>query len=98
MENSVLFHSVRVEAGATVRYSILMPGTVVKAGATVEYAILAENASVGVGARVGTPPPPEIDGVDWGITVVAEGVRVGESAVVPAKAMVTRNIKGGGKK
>lgn len=98
VENSVLFHSVRVEAGATVRYSILMPGTVVKAGATVEYAILAENASVGVGARVGTPPPPEIDGVDWGITVVAEGVRVGESAVVPAKAMVTRNIKGGGKK
>ena len=33
VENSVLFHSVTVEEGAVVRYSILMPGTVVKKGA-----------------------------------------------------------------
>ena len=33
VENSVLFHSVTVEEGARVQYSILMPGTVVKAGA-----------------------------------------------------------------
>ena len=34
VENSVLFHSVTVEEGAKVEYSILMPGAVVKAGAS----------------------------------------------------------------
>ena len=92
VENSVLFRSVTVEEGATVRYSILMPGTVVKAGATVDYTIVAENAVIGAGAVVGTPPPEDGDG-DWGITVVASDVRVGDRAVVPAHSMVTRNVK-----
>ena len=39
VENSVLFHSVIVEEGAVVRYSILMPGTVVKAGAALSCVI-----------------------------------------------------------
>lgn len=95
VENSVLFHSVKVEKGARVRYSILMPGAVVKEGATVEYAILAENAVIGARARVGAPPEEDGNPEDWGITVVAEGVKVGEEAVVSAKAMVTRNVKGG---
>ena len=56
VENSVLFHSVRVEEGARVAYSILMPGTVsVKAGAVVEYAIIAENTVVGEQAHGGLP-------------------------------------------
>ena len=40
VENSVLFHSVTVEEGAVVRYSILMPGTVVKKGAVVYSALM----------------------------------------------------------
>ena len=96
VENSVLFHSVTVEEGATVRYSILMPGTVVKAGATVEYAILAEDTVVGAGAKVGTNPPADnID--DWGIAVVASGVQVGDNATVPANAMLTNNVEKEGK-
>ena len=95
IENSVLFHSVTVEEGAIVRYSILMPGTVVKAGAVVEYSIIAENVTIGENARIGTPP----DGSeDWGVAVVANGVKVGASATVGAAAMVTRNIKEGGGK
>ena len=94
VENSVLFHSVIVEPGATVRYSILMPGTVVKAGATVDYTIVAENAVIGRGASVGAPPPPSGTG-DWGITVVAQDIEVGDGAHVPANAMITRNVKGG---
>ena len=97
VENSVLFHSVTVEPGATVRYSILMPGTVVKAGATVDYAIVAENAVIGRDATVGTPPPSGEPG-DWGITVVAQDIEVGDGAVVPANAMITRNVKGGAAK
>ena len=95
VENSVLFHSVIVEEGAVVRYSILMPGTIVKAGAVVEYAILAENAAICENAHVGASP----DGSDsWGVAVVAQNLRVGEGAVVPPKAMITRNVKGGGAK
>ena len=91
VENSVLFRSVTVEEGATVRYSILMPGTVVKAGATVDYAIVAENAVIGAGATVGARPEDGVD--DWGITVVASEIKVGDRATVPAHAMVTRNVK-----
>lgn len=95
VENSVLFHSVTVEEGAQVRYSILMPGAVVKAGAVVEYSILAENAIVGAGATVGTPP----DGTeDWGVAVVANGIKIGPKATISAGAMVTRNVKEGGGK
>lgn len=98
VENSVLFHSVTVEKGAKVRYSILMPGAVVKEGADVEYAIVAEKAVIGAGAKVGTPPAADGAPDDWGIAVVAEGIKVGDNAVVPAKAMVTRNVKGGAAK
>ena len=98
VENSVLFHSVTVEQGAKVRYSILMPGATVKAGADVEYAIVAENAVIGAGAQVGAPPAADADPEEWGIAVVAEGIKVGDNAVVPAKAMVTRNVKGGAAK
>ena len=94
VENSVLFHSVTVEKGAKVRYSILMPGTVVKAGAVVEYSIIAENTTIGAYAQVGAPPSdtaPE----DWGIAVVAQGLTVGDHAVVAPKAMITSDVKGG---
>ncbi len=90
--NSVLFHSVTVEKGADVQYSILMPGTVVKAGAKVAYSIVAENAVIEADAQVGAPPTGE-DG--WGIAVVAGGVTVGEKAVVPPKAMIREDVKGG---
>ncbi len=91
VENSVLFHSVTVEEGAQIRYSILMPGAVVKAGAVVEYAIVAERSVIGAGAHVGTAPTGD---EDWGVAVVAQDLKVGDGAVVPAAAMVTRNVKG----
>ena len=91
VENSVLFHSVTVGEGASVRYSILMPGAVVEAGAVVEYAIVAERSVIGQGAHVGSAPP---GGKDWGIAVVAQDLKVGPGAVVPAKAIITRNVKG----
>ena len=95
VENSVLFHSVVVEEGASVRYSILMPGAVVKAGATVEYAIVAEDAYIGANARVGGPP----DGSDsWGIAVVAGGVAVAGGRTVAPNAMCTAPLKGGDEK
>ena len=90
--NSVLFHSVTVEEGADIQYSILMPGAVVKAGAKVSYAIVAENAVVEADAEVGAAPN---DAPNWGIAVVAGGVTIGEKAVVSPSAMIREDVKGG---
>lgn len=92
VENSVLFHSVVVEEGADVQYSILMPGTVVKKGAKVAYSIVAEGAVIGEDAVVGVPPSDE---PDWGIAVVAGGVKIGDKAVVKPRAMIREDVKGG---
>lgn len=98
VENSVLFHSVKVEKGARVSYSIVMPGAVIKAGAEVSYSIIAENAVIGENAVVGSAPPGDGSRDNWGIAVVSEGIKVGAAARVEPKAMVTRNVKGGGTK
>ena len=90
--NSVLFNSVTVEKGADIQYSILMPGATVKEGAKVYYSIVAENATVEAEAVVGSAPD---GGENWGIAVVAGGVTVGEKAVIPPKAMIRENVKGG---
>lgn len=45
-----------MEEGASVQYSILMPGAVVKKDARVSYAIIGENGVVGEHAFVGAPP------------------------------------------
>ena len=59
---------------------------------------MAENTVIGEDARVGTPPPSSGEEADeWGIAVVAQNLKVGAGAVVPANAMVTRNVKGGAK-
>ncbi|MCI8651928.1 MAG: glucose-1-phosphate adenylyltransferase [Oscillospiraceae bacterium] len=91
VEDSVLFHSVTVEEGATVRFSILMPGSVVKKGAVVEYSIIAERTTIGEDAHVGAD---KSDAEDWGIAVVAQDLTVGPGAVVAPNAMITRNVKG----
>ena len=90
---SVLFANVTVEKGATVRDSIIMPGTVVKSGAVVQYAIVAENAVIEEGAVVGERPEAMENIDDWGVSVIGEGITVGEKACVPPKAMIDENVK-----
>ena len=91
VEHSVLFHSVVVEKGATVRDSVIMPNTVIKAGAVVDHAIVAENAVIGVAAQVGVPTE---DG-SKGVVVVAEGVELKPGVKIPYGAMCTESPKGG---
>ena len=90
-ENSVLSERCTVEEGASVQYSILMPGAVVRKGARVSYAIIGENGVVGERALVGEPPEtvaPE----NWGITVLGPGAAVAEDYVLPANRM--RSVDG----
>ncbi len=92
---SVLFADVTVEEGAEIRDSILMPGAHVKKGAQVQYAILAENVVIGENAVVGQRPEEMENLADWGVAVVANGVTIGDGAVVPARSMVESDIGGG---
>ena len=89
---SVLFAGVTIEEGAVVRDSIIMPGAVVKKGAVVQYAIVAENAVIGEGARVGARPEEMEQRDNWGVAVIAAGVKVGDGAAVPARAMVDADV------
>lgn len=91
VQNSVLFHSVTVEQGATVRYSIVMPGVVVKSGAVVEYAIIAENTIIEQDARVGSSPKDD-EGEEWGIATVAADLVIGRGAQIPPKAMIADSV------
>ena len=91
VSESVLFSDVTIEKGATVEYSILMPGAVVENGATVRYAIVAEGAQICAGASVGAPPS-EDTAEDWGVAVVAAGVRIGKNAKLGAKEMAGEDL------
>ena len=86
IEQSVLFPDVVVKKGAKVKYSILMPGTVVEENASVEYAIVAEKAVIGKSAHVGAGPA-DTPSEEWGVAVVAGGVKIARNAVLKAGEM-----------
>ena len=77
VRNSVLGENVQVLEGATVVDSVLMGDCVIGEGAVVEYAILDRDVEIGAGARVGKSKDEA-----KGITVIGEGTRVAEGAVV----------------
>jgi glucose-1-phosphate adenylyltransferase len=94
VDNSILFNSVTVEPGASVKYSILMPGATVKAGAVVEYSIIAENAVIGAGAVVGAEQDPKDPNKK--IAVVGSKVCVAPGTTIEAGAMLNpETLKGG---
>lgn len=93
VENSVIAHSVTVGEGASVRYSVVMPGAVIDPGATVEYAIIGEGARVSAGARVGAPPETAELPEQWGIAVVGPFCTIEAQEVVAPNKMLDRNHK-----
>ena len=77
VRNSVLGENVQVLEGATVVDSVLMGDCIIGEGAVVEYAILDRDVEIGAGARVGKAKAEA-----KGITVIGEGTRVADGAVV----------------
>ena len=90
IENSVLSAGGNVEEGASISYSVLMPGVTVKAGAVVEYAIVGQDAMIGENCRVGTSPET-VDPLAWGLSVLAPGCVLEAGTVVPPKTMLDKN-------
>ena len=92
VKHSILFAGVRVEKGAVIEDAVIMGGTVVKAGAVVKHCIIAENVTIGENAVVGAMP----NGEENGVATVAAGVVIGDNAKIGPKAMVSKNVEGGG--
>lgn len=95
IDYSVLFSDVTVEEGASVKYSIVMPGAVIKKGAVVQYAMVAENSVIEENARVGENPEKCENLDDWGVSVVGANIKVGEGATVKAKSMISEDVERG---
>lgn len=90
---SVLFSNVSVAHNAVIQDSIIMPGAVIEEGAVVQYAIVSENTVIGKNAVVGARPE-DIDNKDeWGIAVIGDNVKIGANAVVPPKAMISKDVE-----
>ena len=93
-----MFENVTVEPGASVEYSLIMPGSVIKSGAKVRYSIIAENVTVNENAEIGVDPALKKQDEEWGITVVGAGISVGKDAVLGAGLMITEDVEEGGKR
>jgi glucose-1-phosphate adenylyltransferase len=79
--SSVLFSRVYVGPGAVIRNSIVMPETRILENARVLKSVIAENAEIGQEALIGYRND-ENETRNAGITVVGEGVRVGNQKIV----------------
>ena len=91
----MLFENVTVEEGATVEYSLVMPGSTIKKGAVIRYAIVAEDTVIEENAVVGQSPESFANGEGWGIAVVGDGLTVGKGAAVTAGKMITNDVADG---
>ena len=89
---SILFASVTIEEGAIIRDSIIMPGAHIKKGAVIDYAIVGENAVIGENAHIGARPEASIDSDNWGVAVVGPNLTISDGSIIPAKAMIDKNM------
>ena len=80
--SSVLFAGVKIEAGATVEHSIVMPGAIVRAGGHSCRAVIGEGAEIGKGAAVG-----EAGGK---IALVGPFAKAADNSVIPGGTVFGR--------
>ncbi len=92
---SILFGNVKVEKGAVIKDSIIMPGSVIRANAVVQYAIIAENVVVEENTVIGKRPEDMENTDDWGVAVVGSGLTIGKGCIISPKSMIDRNVKDG---
>ena len=85
--NSVLFSGIKVEKGAIIRNSVIMPDVTIKGDASVDYSILDAGAVIEKGAKVGE----DMENAK-GIAVIGAGVTIGEGKGVPAGEMVEEDM------
>ena len=85
VQNSIISTGCRIEEGAVVTDSVLMPNSVVRARAKVEFSIIGERCDIGEDAHIGGE---KTDGSDWGVAVVGSDKSVKNGEIVAPKAIV----------
>ncbi|HBE15643.1 MAG TPA: glucose-1-phosphate adenylyltransferase, partial [Ruminococcaceae bacterium] len=93
LEFSIIFPGVIIGKDAVINSSILFPGVVIEDGAHVEFSIIAENTTIGRNAKIGAAPTEMENRDDWGITVIGDGLKIGEGVTVPCKAMIDQDME-----
>ncbi len=93
LEFSILFPGVTVGKGAVINSSIIMPGAVIEDGANIQFSIVSENTVIGKNAQIGKNPTDCENRDDWGITVIGDGLKIAEGAVIEPKAMIDHDVE-----
>lgn len=99
IENTILFNGVKVEKGAKVRDSIIMPNAHIAEGAVIEKAVVGSGTYVSEKAVIGSKDDDALEDFkntricSEDITLVGADITVGEGVKVACCSMVTRNIK-----
>ena len=93
LEFSILFPGVTIGKNAVINSSIIMPGSVVKDNAVVQFSIISENTVIGENAKIGANPS-DMDNIDdWGVTVIGDGLKIADNAVVGPKEMIDHDVE-----
>lgn len=85
VKNSVISIGCRIEEGAVVSDTVIMPNSVVKANADIKYAIIGERCVIGEGSRVGEE---KTDSEGWGVAVVGSDKVLPKNSTVAPKTIV----------
>lgn len=93
LEFSILFPGVTVGKNAVINSSIIMPGSVVEDNAVVQFSIISENTVIGKGAKIGSNPSDMDNMDDWGVTVIGDGLKIADNAVVGPKEMIDHDVE-----
>jgi len=99
VEHSVLFSGAVIEEGARITNSIIMPYSVIKKNAVVDHAVIANNCVIGENAEIGSENPS----IPWvkdkmcthGITLIGDGVNIGNNVKIGKEMMIEQDIIGG---
>ena len=93
LEFSILFPGVTIGKNAVINSSIIMPGSVVKDNAVVQFSIISENTVIGENAKIGANPSDMENIDDWGVTVIGDGLKIADNAVVGPKEMIDHDVE-----
>ena len=83
VENSVLFNSIKVEAGAVIRDSVVFSNVTVQKDAEINYSIIDSDTMLETGCKVGEPKDSGKD-----VSVIGSGLTIKANTVIPGSSMI----------
>jgi glucose-1-phosphate adenylyltransferase len=88
VESSVIFYGVKIEKGAVIRNSIIMPGTHIGESSSINYAIIDENVVIGKNAIIGSLDKQQSDDPTDSITVIGKNMKLEDNVIIGEGKMI----------